>query len=101
MSKSRTIGWVLVIAAVGAAGYFGWQKYTDNQQAIAIWRERLERGRELECRPGRRRRPVFHHDAVRHVDDAEPRRRPSLLSLTQPRNLAIKGLILFAILGYF
>ncbi|QOZ34960.1 efflux RND transporter periplasmic adaptor subunit [Bradyrhizobium sp. CCBAU 53421] len=31
MSKSRTIGWVLVIAAVGAAGYFGWQKYTSNQ----------------------------------------------------------------------
>ncbi|WP_338699637.1 MULTISPECIES: efflux RND transporter periplasmic adaptor subunit [unclassified Bradyrhizobium] len=40
MSKSRTIGWVLVIAAVGAAGYFGWQKYTDNQQAIAAAQKR-------------------------------------------------------------
>ena len=26
MSKSRTIGWVLLIAAVGAAGYYGWQR---------------------------------------------------------------------------
>jgi membrane fusion protein, multidrug efflux system len=26
MSKSRTIGWVLLIAAVGAAGYLGWQR---------------------------------------------------------------------------
>ena len=27
MSRSRTIGWVLLIAAVGVAGYFGWQRY--------------------------------------------------------------------------
>jgi membrane fusion protein, multidrug efflux system len=27
MSKSRTIGWLLLVAAVGAAGYFGWQRY--------------------------------------------------------------------------
>ncbi|GKQ49511.1 efflux RND transporter periplasmic adaptor subunit [Bradyrhizobium sp. Ce-3] len=40
MSKSRTIGWVLVIAAVGAAGYFGWQKYTDSQQAVAAAQKR-------------------------------------------------------------
>jgi multidrug efflux system membrane fusion protein len=26
MSRTRTIGWVLLIAAIGAAGYFGWQK---------------------------------------------------------------------------
>jgi multidrug efflux system membrane fusion protein len=26
MTKSRTIGWVLLVAAVGAAGYFGWQR---------------------------------------------------------------------------
>jgi membrane fusion protein, multidrug efflux system len=26
MSRSRTIGWVLLIAAIAAAGYFGWQK---------------------------------------------------------------------------
>ncbi len=40
MSKSRTIGWVLVIAAVGAAGYFGWQKYTSNQQAAEAAQKR-------------------------------------------------------------
>jgi membrane fusion protein, multidrug efflux system len=40
MSKSRTIGWVLVIAAFGAAGYFGWQKYTDNQQAAEAAQKR-------------------------------------------------------------
>ncbi|MBR0696482.1 efflux RND transporter periplasmic adaptor subunit [Bradyrhizobium lablabi] len=33
MSKSRTIGWVLLIAAIGAAGYFGWQKYEGNKRA--------------------------------------------------------------------
>ena len=27
MSKSRTIRWVLLIAAVAAAGYFGWQRF--------------------------------------------------------------------------
>ncbi|MFL6839818.1 MAG: efflux RND transporter periplasmic adaptor subunit, partial [Bradyrhizobium sp.] len=27
MSRLRIIGWVLLIAAVGAAGYFGWQRY--------------------------------------------------------------------------
>ena len=27
MSRSRTIGWVLVIAAIAGAGYFGWQKF--------------------------------------------------------------------------
>ncbi len=40
MSKSRTIGWVLVIAALGAAGYFGWQKYTDNQRAAEAAQKR-------------------------------------------------------------
>src|SRR6266550_6682612 len=32
MSRSRTIGWVLLIAAVGAGGYYGWQKYQGAQQ---------------------------------------------------------------------
>jgi multidrug efflux system membrane fusion protein len=27
MKKSRTIGWVLLIAAIGAGGYYGWQRY--------------------------------------------------------------------------
>ncbi|UFX42600.1 efflux RND transporter periplasmic adaptor subunit [Bradyrhizobium sp. 41S5] len=40
MSKSRTIGWVLVIAAVGGAGYFGWQKHTDNQLAAEAAQKR-------------------------------------------------------------
>jgi len=40
MSKSRTIGWVLLIAAIGAAGYFGWQKYSDNKQAAEAAQKR-------------------------------------------------------------
>src|SRR3954451_25097205 len=27
MTRSRTIGWVLLIAALGAMGYFGWQRF--------------------------------------------------------------------------
>jgi len=27
MTKSRTIRWILPIAAVAAAGYFGWQRF--------------------------------------------------------------------------
>src|SRR5437660_6028688 len=27
MSRSRTSGWVLLIAAIAAAGYFGWQRF--------------------------------------------------------------------------
>src|SRR4029077_16097871 len=33
MSKSRTIGWVLLIAAVAALGYFGWQRYHSGDHA--------------------------------------------------------------------
>src|SRR5258707_3933070 len=33
MSKSRTIGWVLLIAAVGAVGYFGWQRLHGEDRA--------------------------------------------------------------------
>jgi multidrug efflux system membrane fusion protein len=32
MAKSRTIGWILLIAAVGAAGYYGWQRYGGGDQ---------------------------------------------------------------------
>jgi len=35
MSKSRTIGWVLLIAAVGAAGFYGWQRFGGEQAAVA------------------------------------------------------------------
>jgi multidrug efflux system membrane fusion protein len=35
MSKSRTIGWILLIAAVGAAGYYGWQQYEGGHTAVA------------------------------------------------------------------
>src|SRR5712672_2594363 len=33
MSRSRTIGWILLIAAVGAAGYFGWQRFHGEDRA--------------------------------------------------------------------
>src|SRR3979409_2484465 len=33
MSKSRTIGWVLLIAALGAAGYLGWQRFHGGDRA--------------------------------------------------------------------
>jgi multidrug efflux system membrane fusion protein len=33
MSKSRTIGWIVLIAAVGLAGYFGWQRYGGEHSA--------------------------------------------------------------------
>jgi multidrug efflux system membrane fusion protein len=35
MSKSRTISWVLLIVAVSAAGYYGWQRYSNSQKAAA------------------------------------------------------------------
>jgi membrane fusion protein, multidrug efflux system len=35
MNKSRTMVWVVVIAAVSAAGYFGWQRYHQAQEAAA------------------------------------------------------------------
>jgi membrane fusion protein, multidrug efflux system len=35
MTKSRTIGWVLLIAAVGAVGYFGWQQFRRPEPANA------------------------------------------------------------------
>jgi membrane fusion protein, multidrug efflux system len=33
MAKSRTIGWILLIVAVGAGGYYGWQRYGGGGQA--------------------------------------------------------------------
>ncbi len=41
MKKSRTIGWILLVAAIGAAGYFGWDRFhgrdaaKNTQQAAA------------------------------------------------------------------
>jgi len=35
MNKSRTVVWVVLIAAVAASGYFGWQRYRTGQQAAA------------------------------------------------------------------
>lgn len=35
MKKSRPILWILVIAAVAGAGYFGWQRYSASQAAKA------------------------------------------------------------------
>src|SRR6266403_1401179 len=35
MKKSRTFRWILLIAAVGLLGYFGWQRYSDRAQTTA------------------------------------------------------------------
>jgi multidrug efflux system membrane fusion protein len=35
MSKSRTITWIVLIAAVAGAGYYGWDRYQAGQQAAA------------------------------------------------------------------
>ena len=35
MNKSGTIRWVLLVAAVAAAGYYGWNRYRSGQQAAA------------------------------------------------------------------
>jgi multidrug efflux system membrane fusion protein len=35
MNKSRTIRWVLLIAVVAAAGYYGWNRYRSGQEAAA------------------------------------------------------------------
>jgi membrane fusion protein, multidrug efflux system len=32
MKKSRTIGWIVVIAVLGGAGYYGWKRHEDNVQ---------------------------------------------------------------------
>jgi membrane fusion protein, multidrug efflux system len=40
MSKTRTIGWLLLIAAIGAAGYFGWQRYGGRHALTAEAHER-------------------------------------------------------------
>jgi membrane fusion protein, multidrug efflux system len=33
MTKSRTFRWILLIAAVGLLGYFGWQRFSGQEQA--------------------------------------------------------------------
>ncbi|MDU3046833.1 MAG: efflux RND transporter periplasmic adaptor subunit, partial [Bradyrhizobium sp.] len=33
MKTSRTIVWILLVAAVGGAGYYGWQRYQDAESA--------------------------------------------------------------------
>jgi membrane fusion protein, multidrug efflux system len=33
MSKSRTITWIVLIAAIAGAGYYGWQRHSANQAA--------------------------------------------------------------------
>ena len=35
MTKSRIIRWIVVIAAVAALGYFGWNRYRNEEQAAA------------------------------------------------------------------
>ena len=36
MTKSRTIRWILLIAAVGLLGYFGWQRFYGDRHAINL-----------------------------------------------------------------
>src|ERR1700688_1279466 len=36
MKKSRIIRWIVVVAAVGAAGYFGWQRFYAADRATAV-----------------------------------------------------------------
>jgi membrane fusion protein, multidrug efflux system len=43
MTISRTIRWVLLIAAVGATGYFGWQQYHRMDQATAASAQKTPR----------------------------------------------------------
>jgi membrane fusion protein, multidrug efflux system len=45
MSKSRTISWVLLIVAVGSAGYFGWQRYSGERIAEADAQKRAAAAR--------------------------------------------------------
>jgi multidrug efflux system membrane fusion protein len=35
MNKSRTIGWVLLVAAIAGAGYYGWTRHRNGEQAAA------------------------------------------------------------------
>jgi multidrug efflux system membrane fusion protein len=35
MNKSRTIRWILLVVAVGAAGYYGWQRFQGEDRAAA------------------------------------------------------------------
>src|SRR5882757_6711794 len=39
MSQSRTIGWTLLIVAIGTAGYFGWQRFEGERTAQATPRQ--------------------------------------------------------------
>jgi membrane fusion protein, multidrug efflux system len=44
MSKSRTITWVVLITALAAAGYYGWNRYQSGQQAaVAADAQKLAR----------------------------------------------------------
>lgn len=36
MKKSRTVTWILLLAAIGAGGYFGWQRFYGPQAAAKI-----------------------------------------------------------------
>jgi len=35
MTKSRTISWVFLVAAVAVAGYFGWQRFYGRLATLA------------------------------------------------------------------
>jgi multidrug efflux system membrane fusion protein len=43
MSKARTIGWVLLIAAAAGAGYYGWHRHRNEQAAAAANAQKAQR----------------------------------------------------------
>ena len=85
MLRSRTIRWVLLVAAITALGYLGWQKFHgDNHPAQADARKAAparNRGPRQDCSgregrlPGVSDRPR-HRSGLQHRPGSDPRRRP-------------------------
>jgi hypothetical protein len=64
----------------------------EHQQVLAVWRQRLQRLRELKRFAVGRRGPVVHDDAVRHVAERHPdgRRGSGARGVAQCRNHRIE-----------
>ena len=94
MKKSRTIGWVLLIAVVAGAGYFGWQRIP---RPRAQRRPKLRRRRPRppavpgQHRPGRKGRlsglpdRARHGSGLQHRSRTDPGRRPDRQDRLQGR----------------
>ena len=99
MSKSRTIGWVLLIAAVGAAGYFGWQRYNGEHTTTAAAQKQAGAGPARgsgQDRTGRKSRLPGLSDRPRHRSGIQygpgphPRRRPDRLKIAFKEGQLVK-----------